>query len=165
MIVDVPTFRGRLMLVNMVGSKNIEQAGQKGLEAKMQITKINQGNIALKRVVESIAYGDSHVPFRDSKLTMLLQDSFEDDKSKILMVLCASLDQKELHKMIATLEYSAKAKCIVGGPHTPVKEKGVEDSSSDVLLGSRIAALDQFISKLQNENKIREKGEMRLRKS
>ena len=40
---------------------------------KFQTAKINQGNIALKRVVESIANGDSHVPFRDSKLTMLLQ--------------------------------------------------------------------------------------------
>jgi hypothetical protein len=38
-----------------------------------QTAKINQGNTALKRVVESIANGDSHVPFRDSKLTMLLQ--------------------------------------------------------------------------------------------
>ncbi|KAL0414289.1 UNVERIFIED_CONTAM: Kinesin-like protein KIN-10A [Sesamum radiatum] len=129
-IVDVPTVGGRLMLVDMAGSENIEQAGQNGLEAKMQTAKINQGNIALKRVVESIANSDSHVPFRDSKLTMLLQDSFEDDKSKILMILCASPDPKELHKTIATLEYGAKAK---------------------------IAALDQFICKLQIENKLREK--------
>lgn len=42
----------------------------------LQTGKINQGNIALKRVVESIANGDSHVPFRDSKLTMLLQVNF-----------------------------------------------------------------------------------------
>lgn len=101
-ILDVPTVGGRLMLVDMAGSENIEQAGQIGFEAKMQVTitvnssltsmfftrdmcviirlnlqtaKINQGNIALKRVVESIANGDSHVPFRDSKLTMLLQVS------------------------------------------------------------------------------------------
>ncbi|CAI9775997.1 unnamed protein product [Fraxinus pennsylvanica] len=107
-ILDVPTVGGRLMLVDMAGSENIEQAGQNGFEVKMQTAKINQGNIALKRVVESIANGDSHVPFRDSKLTMLLQDSFEDDKSKILMILCASPDPKELHKTIATLEYGAK---------------------------------------------------------
>lgn len=44
--------------------------------SKFQTGKINQGNIALKRVVESIANGDSHVPFRDSKLTMLLQVTF-----------------------------------------------------------------------------------------
>ncbi|KAM0044349.1 putative plus-end-directed kinesin ATPase [Helianthus debilis subsp. tardiflorus] len=97
-ILDVPTVRGRLMLVDMAGSENIEQAGQIGFEAKMQTAKINQGNTALKRVVESIANGDSHVSFRDSKLTMFLQDSFEYDKSKILMILCASPDPKEMHK-------------------------------------------------------------------
>lgn len=155
-ILDVPTVGGRLMLVDMAGSENIEQAGQAGFEAKMQTAKINQGNIALKRVVESIANGDSHVPFRDSKLTMLLQDSFEDDKSKILMVLCASPDPKEIHKTICTLEYGAKAKCIIRGPHTPDKI-GAEDSSSAVILGSRITAMDQFIYKLQMENKLREK--------
>ncbi|KAL2921297.1 Kinesin-like protein KIN-10A [Bienertia sinuspersici] len=157
-ILDVPTVGGRLMLVDMAGSENIEQAGQAGFEAKMQTAKINQGNTALKRVVESIANGDSHVPFRDSKLTMLLQDSFEDDKSKILMILCASPDPRETHKTISTLEYGAKAKCIVRGPHTPVKDKILgEDSASAVILGSRITAMDQFILKLQMENKQKDK--------
>ncbi|KAE8688399.1 nucleolar MIF4G domain-containing protein 1-like [Hibiscus syriacus] len=138
------------------GIRKYDQAGQTGFEAKMQTAKINQGNIALKRVVESIANGDSHVPFRDSKLTMLLQDSFEDDQSKILMILCASPDPKDIHKTVCTLEYGAKAKCIVRGPHTPNKDKN-EDSSSAVILGSRVAAMDQFIHKLQMENKLREK--------
>ncbi|KAG2242306.1 hypothetical protein Bca4012_054766 [Brassica carinata] len=157
-ILDVPTVGGRLMLVDMAGSENIDQAGQTGFEAKMQTAKINQGNIALKRVVESIANGDSHVPFRDSKLTMLLQDSFEDDKSKILMILCASPDPKEMHKTLCTLEYGAKAKCIVRGSHTPNKDKnGGDESSSAVILGARIAAMDEFISKLQSEKKQQEK--------
>ncbi|KAM7258277.1 hypothetical protein ACFE04_014018 [Oxalis oulophora] len=154
-ILDVPRVGGRLMLVDMAGSENIEQAGQTGLEAKMQTAKINQGNIALKRVVESIANGDSHVPFRDSKLTMLLQDSFEDDKSKILMILCANPHPKEIHKTICTLEYGAKAKCIVRGPHTPIKDKfGTEESST--ADGSKIVAMNQLIIKLQMENKLRE---------
>ncbi|CAL5376207.1 unnamed protein product [Camellia sinensis] len=126
-ILDVPTMGGQLMLVDMAGSENIEQAGQNGLEAKMQTGKINQGNISGR-------------------------DSFEDDKSKILMILCASPDPKEMHKTISTLEYGAKAKCIVRGPHTPLKDKhGTEDSSSAVILGSRITAMDQFIFKLQME--------------
>lgn len=74
------------------------------------------------------------------------------------MILCASPDPKEIHKTICTLEYGAKAKCIVRGPHTPIKDKnGIEDSSSAVILGSRVAAMDQFIYKLQMENKLREK--------
>jgi kinesin family protein 11 len=73
------------------------------------------------------------------------------------MILCASPDPKEIHKTICTLEYGAKAKCIVRGPHTPIKDKlGAEDSSVGIL-GSRIAAMDQFIYKLQMENKLREK--------
>ena len=36
-ILDVPTVGGRLMLVDMAGSENIEQAGQTGMEAKMQV--------------------------------------------------------------------------------------------------------------------------------
>ncbi|ESQ56190.1 hypothetical protein EUTSA_v10024385mg [Eutrema salsugineum] len=156
-ILDVPTVGGRLMLVDMAGSENIDQAGQTGFEAKMQTAKINQGNIALKRVVESIANGDSHVPFRDSKLTMLLQDSFEDDKSKILMILCASPDPKEMHKTLCTLEYGAKAKCIVRGSQIPNRDKNGGDESSAVILGTRIAAMDEFISKLQSEKKQQEK--------
>ncbi|CAA7398902.1 unnamed protein product [Spirodela intermedia] len=155
-ILDVPSVGGRLMLVDMAGSENIEQAGQIGLEAKLQTAKINQGNVALKRVVESIANGDSHVPFRDSKLTMLLQDSFEDDKSKILMILCASPDPTEIHKTISTLEYGAKAKCIVRAAHLPTPSKhGSEESGA--TLASRIAAMNQFILKLQTENKMRER--------
>ncbi|XP_078440479.1 P-loop containing nucleoside triphosphate hydrolases superfamily protein [Wolffia australiana] len=157
-ILDVPSVGGRLMLVDMAGSENIEQAGQFGLEAKLQTAKINQGNVALKRVVESIANGDSHVPFRDSKLTMLLQDSFEDDKSKILMILCASPDPAEIHRTISTLEYGAKAKCIVRAANlaTPGKP-AVEESVST------IAAMNQFILKLQAENKMREKEIKELR--
>ncbi|AQK55525.1 P-loop containing nucleoside triphosphate hydrolase superfamily protein [Zea mays] len=156
-ILDVPAVGGRLMLVDMAGSENIEAAGQTGFEAKMQTAKINQGNTALKRVVESIANGDSHVPFRDSKLTMLLQDSFEDDKSKILMILCASPDPKELHKTVSTLEYGAKAKCIIRAAHAATPRDKMSSEESSAMLNSRIVAMNQFIHKLQKENKLREK--------
>ncbi|KAK6934718.1 hypothetical protein RJ641_034873 [Dillenia turbinata] len=61
----------------------------------------------------------------------LKRDFFEDAKSKILMILCESPNPKELHKPISTLEY--------------------------VMLGSRIAAMDQFIMKLRMENKFKER--------
>ncbi|KAK6929851.1 hypothetical protein RJ641_003945 [Dillenia turbinata] len=70
----------------------------------MYMAKINQGNIALKR------------------------NFFEDVKLKILMILCESPDPKELHKPIFTLEYGAKAKGIVHGAQTPVKDKARDES-------------------------------------
>lgn len=47
-ILDVPTVGGRLMLVDMAGSENIEQAGQTGLEAKMQVRVLDSlGSLVL----------------------------------------------------------------------------------------------------------------------
>ncbi|EFJ09660.1 hypothetical protein SELMODRAFT_129437, partial [Selaginella moellendorffii] len=103
---------GRLVLVDMAGSENSEQAGS---EAKIQVSptgRINQGNSALKRVVECIANGNPYIPYRDSKLTMLLQASECSRNDIILMVLCASPDPRDVYKTICTLEYGAKAKCI-----------------------------------------------------
>ncbi|KAH9329859.1 hypothetical protein KI387_001967, partial [Taxus chinensis] len=154
---DVPAVGGRMMLVDMAGSENIDQAGFAGFEAKLQTGKINQGNIALKRVVEAIANGDPHVPFRDSRLTMLLQDSFEDNGTKILMVLCASPDPRDIHKTIGTLEYGAKAKCIVRCFSSPSKQKPSSQDNDSTVLGARIAAMDEYISKLQIDNNLKEK--------
>ncbi|KAH9300371.1 hypothetical protein KI387_011954 [Taxus chinensis] len=156
-VIDVPEVGGRLVLVDMAGSENMDQAGSVGSEAKMQTGKINQGNVALKRVVESIANGDSHVPYRDSKLTMLLQDSFEDDGAKLLMVLCASPDPRDIHKTVGTLEYGAKAKCIVRLPSSPpLKVKTKSMGLESVMLRTRILAMDEYILKLQAENKLKE---------
>lgn len=46
-ILDVPTVGGRLMLVDMAGSENIEQAGQTGMEAKMQVRSFTSDAILL----------------------------------------------------------------------------------------------------------------------
>ncbi|KAK6920144.1 hypothetical protein RJ641_016048 [Dillenia turbinata] len=106
----------------------------KDIETKIHMAKINQGNIALKR------------------------DFFEYAKSKNLMILCESPDPKELHKPISILEHCAKAKGIVHDTQTPVKDKARgEDFFFAVMLGSRVTAMDQFIMKLQMENKFKER--------
>ncbi|KAG0613301.1 hypothetical protein M758_6G092600 [Ceratodon purpureus] len=159
--IDVPEVGGKLILVDMAGSENIDQAGL-GRELKMQTGKINQGNAALKRVVEAIANGDSYIPYRDSKLTMLLQDSFEDDRAKILMILCASPDVRDLHKTICTLEYGAKAKCIVRLPNSPSKEQVSAIRAEQVqMLEAQLTRKDVYIEKLRKENeaKIRQNEE------
>ncbi|XP_059077399.1 kinesin-like protein KIN-10A isoform X2 [Cryptomeria japonica] len=159
--VDVPSVRGQLVLVDMAGSENIDQAAI-GIEAKMQTGKINQGNGALKRVVEAIANGDNYIPYRDSKLTMLLQDSFEDDKAKILMILCASTDPKDIYKTIGTLEYGSKAKCIVKLPKSPVKEKN--KATDQVVLQNRINVMLDLIERLQAENQLKDEFREKIEK-
>jgi kinesin family protein 3/17/kinesin family protein 11 len=73
------------------------------------------------------------------------QNSFEDEKSKILMILCASPDPKELHKTVSTLEYGAKAKCIIRPAQTSTPRDKMNSEDSSTMLNSRIAAMNQFI--------------------
>ncbi|KAM0883018.1 hypothetical protein ACQ4PT_031907 [Festuca glaucescens] len=147
-IVDVPSVGGRLMLVDMAGSENIEAVGHTGHEAKSQTGSINRGNTTLKRVVESIANGDSHIPFWDSKLTMLLRDSFEDERSKILMILCASPDPKELHKTISTLEYGAREKCITRAAHASTPRDKVSSKEAQNAIWLKDEELARLRTKL-----------------
>ncbi|CAM6106597.1 unnamed protein product [Calypogeia fissa] len=148
---EVPAVDGRLVLVDMAGSENIEQAGI-GSESKMQTGKINQGNGALKRVVEAIANGENHIPYRDSKLTMILQESFEDKNAKVLMILCASPCPKDLYKTLGTFEYGAKAKRIVRLPNSPAREKASEEELQKLaVVNAKDIAKDQCILKLRRD--------------
>ncbi|KAL3680030.1 hypothetical protein R1sor_022986 [Riccia sorocarpa] len=154
---EVPAVGGRLVLVDMAGSENIEQAGI-GMDARMQTGKINQGNGALKRVVEAIAAQSDHIPYRDSKLTMLLQDSFETVNAKILMILCASPCPRDLYKTMGTFEYGAKAKTIVRLPNSPAKEKILEaDVKTLATLQARIAQKDTSLETLRREKERAER--------
>jgi kinesin family member 11 len=73
------------------------------------------------------------------------------------MILCASPDPKELHKTVSTLEYGAKAKCIIRAAHSATPRDKMNSEDSSTTLNSRIVAMNQFIHKLQKENKQREK--------
>jgi kinesin family protein 11 len=85
-----------------------------------------------------------------------MQDSFEDDRAKILMILCASPDVKDLHKTICTLEYGAKAKCIVRLPNSPSKEQMSSNRAEQVqMLEARLTKKDAYIEKLHKENEAK----------
>jgi len=65
---------GKLNLVDLAGSERQSKTGATGLRLK-EATKINLSLAALGNVISSLVAGTSHIPYRDSKLTRLLQDS------------------------------------------------------------------------------------------
>ena len=66
---------GKLNLVDLAGSEKQKKTGSVGLRFK-EATKINLSLSALMNVITALVDGkSSHVPYRDSKLTRLLQDS------------------------------------------------------------------------------------------
>ncbi len=73
------------------------------------------------------------------------------------MVLCASPDSRDLHKTINTLEYGAKAKCIVRLPISPMKGQAMPEIKKLEMLEARICHKDAYIDRLRRENESKMK--------
>ncbi len=80
--------RGKLNLVDLAGSERISKSGATGAALK-EAQNINKSLSALGDVIAARAAKQAHIPFRNSTLTYLLQDSLSND-SKTLMICCIS---------------------------------------------------------------------------
>ena len=83
-------FLGKLNLIDLAGSENAVKSGA-GEEQQREAIYINQSLCALSDVIHALNKKASHVPFRNSKLTTLLQDSLSkfhaDDHASVLLQL------------------------------------------------------------------------------
>jgi centromeric protein E len=81
-----------LTLVDLAGSESVKHTGSTGQRAK-EGGKINQSLLSLSRVIQSLSQPGSHVNFRDSKLTRLLQPSLSGN-AQMSVVCCITPSEK-----------------------------------------------------------------------
>lgn len=113
---------GKLNLVDLAGSEKQAKTGAVGSTQKESI-KINLSLSALGNVISALVDGKStHVPYRDSKLTRLLQDSLGGN-SKTIMIACTSPASYNLEETVTTLRYANRAKNIKNTPVVNVDPK------------------------------------------
>ncbi|KAG4140653.1 hypothetical protein ERO13_D06G031600v2 [Gossypium hirsutum] len=105
----------KLHLVDLAGSERAKRTGANGMRFKEGI-HINKGLLALGNVISAL--GDEkkrkeggHVPYRDSKLTRLLQDSLGGN-SKTVMIACVSPADTNAEETLNTLKYANRARNI-----------------------------------------------------
>ncbi|NWR69873.1 KIF25 protein, partial [Centropus unirufus] len=103
----------RLQLVDLAGSECVGMSGVTGA-ALRETSYINRSLSALADVLGAIAEQRPHVPYRNSKLTHLLQDSLGGD-AKLLVMLCISPDQKYLTESMQTLGFGTRARQVQRG--------------------------------------------------
>lgn len=114
--------RSKLHLVDLAGSERLKRTGAEGVRLKESV-KINSGLLALGNVISVLGAEKSskdvdrgvHVPYRDSKLTRLLQDSLGGN-SKTVMIACVSSLDEDLDETLNTLKYAYRAKKIQNKP-------------------------------------------------
>ncbi|KFB41341.1 AGAP003323-PA-like protein [Anopheles sinensis] len=107
--------RGKLNLVDLAGSERQSKTGATGERLK-EATKINLSLSALGNVISALVDGKTkHIPYRDSKLTRLLQDSLGGN-TKTLMIACISPASYNYDETLSTLRYASRAKNIANKP-------------------------------------------------
>ncbi|XP_011504873.1 PREDICTED: kinesin-like protein KIF3B [Ceratosolen solmsi marchali] len=117
---------GRLNLVDLAGSERQSKTGSSGERLK-EASKINLSLSALGNVISALVDGKtSHVPYRDSKLTRLLQDSLGGN-SKTIMIANIGPASYNYDETLTTLRYASRAKSIKNKPR-------INEDPKDALL-------------------------------
>ncbi|XP_076965834.1 kinesin-like protein KIF25 [Callospermophilus lateralis] len=100
--------RAKLQLVDLAGSECAGASGVTGL-ALRETSFINRSLAALADVLGALSERRGHVPYRNSKLTHLLQDTIGGD-AKLLVILCVSPGQKHVAETLQGLGFGARAR-------------------------------------------------------
>ncbi|EPB71391.1 kinesin motor domain protein [Ancylostoma ceylanicum] len=152
-------FTAKLHLVDLAGSERLKKTQAEGAR-KMEGIRINEGLLALGNVISALSEqgGNRHIPYRDSKITRLLQvflnfptnyAFFSKDSlggnSYTLMIACVSPADSNAEETLSTLRYADRAKKIKNKPVVNIdpgqqkirelKEKDGDPSMAKVLHG------------------------------
>ncbi|GLE10632.1 hypothetical protein PINS_up022849 [Pythium insidiosum] len=114
-----------LSLVDLAGSESVRHTAADGLRQR-EAGNINKSLLTLSRVINTLASsqgqghnaaaGASAAPFRDSKLTRLLQNSL-DGNTRTLIICCVTPSDRYLDETKSTLQFAARAKTIQTSAH------------------------------------------------
>lgn len=110
---EFETLTAKFHFVDLAGSERLKRIGATGERAREGIS-INCGLLALGNVISAL--GDKskkalHIPYRDSKLTRLLQDSLGGN-SQTIMIACVSPSDRDFMETLNTLKYANRARNI-----------------------------------------------------
>ena len=126
---------GKLFLVDLAGSEMVKKTGAT-LSTLNEAKQINKSLSALGNVIKALKEKASFVPYRDSKLTLLLKNSLGGDSKTSLIVTCAGGTKETL----STLRFGSRAKQI---QNKPTVQKRFCDNSDCKKLRERLLVLEE----------------------
>ncbi|KAG8628731.1 hypothetical protein KVT40_002596 [Elsinoe batatas] len=149
---------GQLFLVDLAGSEKVGKTGASG-QTLEEAKKINKSLSALGMVINSLTDGKStHVPYRDSKLTRILQESLGGNSRTTLIINCSPSSYNDA-ETISTLRFGVRAKAIKNQARINQELSPAELKALLRKAQTQVVTYEEYISRLEGEVGIWRKGE------
>merc|ERR1719264_1269985 len=105
-------FIGKLILVDLAGSERAQDCQSNNRQRRLEGAEINTSLLALKECIRAMNSQQNHIPFRASRLTMALRDSFiaDNQESHIVMIACLCPGSNSADHTLNTLRYADRLK-------------------------------------------------------
>ncbi|KAA3490119.1 kinesin-13A-like [Gossypium australe] len=119
---------GKLSFIDLAGSERGADTTDNDKQTRMEGAEINKSLLALKECIRALDNDQGHIPFRGSKLTEVLRDSFVGD-SRTVMISCISPSSGSCEHTLNTLRYADRVKSLSKGNNS---KKDMLSSSSNL---------------------------------
>lgn len=115
-----PRLVGKLSFIDLAGSERGADTTDNDKQTRMEGAEINKSLLALKECIRALDNDQGHIPFRGSKLTEVLRDSFVGN-SRTVMISCISPSSGSCEHTLNTLRYADRVKSLSKG-NNPKKD-------------------------------------------
>ncbi|XP_072366817.1 kinesin-like protein KIF2C isoform X2 [Scyliorhinus torazame] len=133
---------GQFSLIDLAGNERGADTSSADRQTRMEGAEINKSLLALKECIRSLGKNNIYTPFRASKLTLVLRDSFIGENSRTCMIAMISPGLNSCEHTLNTLRYADR-----------VKELGVEEVSSEPEC-STISKEQRFNESLESDIRL-----------
>lgn len=141
---------GQLFLVDLAGSEKVGKTGASG-QTLEEAKKINKSLSALGMVINSLTDGkSSHIPYRDSKLTRILQESLGGN-SRTTLIINASPSSYNDAETLSTLRFGMRAKAIKNKARVNAELSPAELKMLLKKAQAQVTTFENYVSSLEGE--------------
>eukprot|EP00045_Choanoeca_perplexa_P007974 m.73053 g.73053 ORF g.73053 m.73053 type:complete len:659 (+) comp14304_c0_seq1:86-2062(+) len=130
---------GKFSLIDLAGNERGADTANSDRQTRMEGAEINKSLLALKECIRALGRKGSHTPFRASKLTQVLRDSFINPRARTCMIAMISPGRASCEHSLNTLRYANRVKELAPGkrrqtavPSEPAPEPE-EDDDEEVV--------------------------------